>query len=50
MFLLAKLCRPVSDGMKAKTLNSNGNVVHLKEGKGFINDAEVVRLARCNNE
>jgi hypothetical protein len=28
--------------MKAKTLNSNGNVVHLKEGKGFINDAEVV--------
>ena len=32
----------LSDGMKAKTLNGNEVTVHLKEGKVFINDAEVV--------
>jgi uncharacterized surface protein with fasciclin (FAS1) repeats len=32
----------LSDGMKAKTVNGKEVTVHLKEGKVFINDAEVV--------
>jgi uncharacterized surface protein with fasciclin (FAS1) repeats len=32
----------LSDGMKAKTVNGNPVTVHLKDGKVFINDAEVV--------
>jgi uncharacterized surface protein with fasciclin (FAS1) repeats len=42
MFFRAKLCRlDLSDGMKAKTLNGKVTI-HLKEGKVFINDAEVL--------
>jgi uncharacterized surface protein with fasciclin (FAS1) repeats len=32
----------LSDGMKATTVNGEEVTVHLKEGKVFINDAEVV--------
>jgi uncharacterized surface protein with fasciclin (FAS1) repeats len=32
----------LSDGMKATTVNGEQVTVHLKEGKVFINDAEVV--------
>jgi uncharacterized surface protein with fasciclin (FAS1) repeats len=32
----------LSDGMKAKTINGNEVTVHLREGRVFINDAEVV--------
>lgn len=32
----------LSDGMKATTVNGQEVTVHLKEGKVFINDAEVV--------
>ena len=32
----------LSDGMKAKTVNGKEVTIHLKEGKVFINDAEVV--------
>jgi uncharacterized surface protein with fasciclin (FAS1) repeats len=32
----------LSDGMKAKTVNGKEVTVHLKEGKVFINDSEVV--------
>ena len=32
----------LSDGMKAKTVNGAEITIHLKDGKVFINDAEVV--------
>ncbi len=32
----------LSDGMKATTVNGEEVTVHLKEGKAFINDAQVV--------
>jgi uncharacterized surface protein with fasciclin (FAS1) repeats len=32
----------LSDGMKAATVNGEEVTVHLKEGKVFINDAQVV--------
>jgi uncharacterized surface protein with fasciclin (FAS1) repeats len=32
----------LSDGMKAKTVNGKEVTIHLKDGKVFINDAEVV--------
>jgi uncharacterized surface protein with fasciclin (FAS1) repeats len=32
----------LSDGMKAATVNGEEVTIHLKEGKVFINDAEVV--------
>lgn len=32
----------LEDGMKAKTVNGQEVTVHLKDGKVFINDAEVV--------
>jgi uncharacterized surface protein with fasciclin (FAS1) repeats len=36
------LSTDLSDGMKATTVNGQEVTVHLKEGKVFINDAEVV--------
>jgi uncharacterized surface protein with fasciclin (FAS1) repeats len=38
------LSTDLSDGMKATTVNGQEVTVHLKEGKVFINDAEVVLL------
>lgn len=32
----------LSDGMKAKTINGQEVTIHLKDGKVFVNDAEVV--------
>jgi uncharacterized surface protein with fasciclin (FAS1) repeats len=36
------LSTDLSDGMKATTVNGQEVTVHLKDGKVFINDAEVV--------
>jgi uncharacterized surface protein with fasciclin (FAS1) repeats len=36
------LSTDLTDGMKAKTVNGAEITVHLKDGKVFINDAEVV--------
>ena len=41
--LAGKILSPdLSDGMKATTVNGQEVTVHLKEGKVFINDSEVV--------
>jgi len=36
------LSTDLTDGMKAKTVNGSEITIHLKDGKVFINDAEVV--------